>query len=57
LASIPSLKSRNYGLLAAPAGFNGAEFASGGRPVEVIVVFGGANIDCCGQLGGGEIVF
>ena len=31
LASIPSLKSRNYGAPAAPAGFKVSEFASGGQ--------------------------
>jgi len=49
VASIPSLKSRNYGAPAAPARCGIAS----GAPVAVIVVFGGANVDCCGQLAGG----
>jgi len=47
--SIPSLKSRNYGAPAAPTRCGIAS----GAPVAVVVVFGGANVDCCGQLAGG----
>jgi len=49
VASIPSLKSRNYGAPAAPTRCGIAS----GAPVAVVVVFGGANVDCCGQLAGG----
>jgi len=58
VASIPTLKSRNHGVPAVPACFKVVELLVVDQLKESwFCVFGGANVDCCGQLGGGEISF
>jgi len=58
VAIIPDLQSRNHGAPAAPACFEVVELLAGHKlQYSWCCVSGGANVDCCGQLGSGEIGF